>query len=135
MDDSAPLKEKIAAPTDSKKITWIDVIGLHDVETISAIGENFGIATLVLEDILNTAGRPKIEDFDAFLFAVIRMITQGKVAVEGERSEIESQYFAVLLLPNNVVITFREATGGVIYVFQTQEVAVREKREVGGEVK
>ena len=112
-DNAAPLAEKIAAPTDSQKITWIDVVGLHDVETISAIGENFGIAALVLEDILNTAGRPKVEDFDDFVFVVARMITQGRGDDKGRPAEIDSQYFAVLLLPNNVVITFREATSGI----------------------
>jgi magnesium transporter len=115
MDTGAPLAEKIAAPSDPSKITWIDVVGLHDVETISEIGENFDVPALVLEDILNTAGRPKIEDFDDFVFVVTRMITQGKAGKNGADAvgEIDSQYFAVLLLPNKVVITFREATSGI----------------------
>lgn len=124
--DSAPLAEKIVAPGDPKKVTWIDVVGLHDVETISAIGENFNIPTLVLEDVLNTSGRPKIEDFDQFVFVVTRMITRGE-GEPGNRdslSEIDTQYFAVLLLPDNVVITFREATCGIFE-------PVRRRIEVG----
>ncbi len=124
--DSAPLAEKIVAPGDPQKVTWIDVVGLHDVETISAIGKNFGIPALVLEDVLNTAGRPKIEDFDHFVFVVTRMITRGESdsGELGPLSEIDTQYFAALLLPDNVVITFREATCGIFE-------PVRRRIEVG----
>lgn len=121
----AELEEKIAAADVGRDgVTWIDVVGLHDVETLSALGESFGIAPLVLEDILNTAGRPKIEDFDNFIFVVARMIVRGPSNPETGLPEIDTQSFALLLLPGNVVLTFREAACGIFN-------PVRRRIEVG----
>lgn len=39
---------------DKPGVTWIDVIGIHKVEAIEAIGNYFGLHPLVQEDILNT---------------------------------------------------------------------------------
>lgn len=59
-----------ASPTG---ICWIEVNGLHDVETIEKIGRHFSIHPLVLEDILDTTQRPKFEEFDGYLFFVLRV--------------------------------------------------------------
>jgi len=53
-------------------ITWVIVDGLKDVSIIDAIGQHFGIHVLVLEDILNTHQRPKFEEFDGYLYIVIK---------------------------------------------------------------
>ena len=47
---------------DSPTITWINVDGVQDVDIIERIDQHFGIHSLVLEDIVNTGQRPKIED-------------------------------------------------------------------------
>ncbi len=39
---------------DNNSVSWINIDGLHDVEVLRKLGENFGIHNLVLEDILNT---------------------------------------------------------------------------------
>ena len=49
---------------DKKTITWINVDGLHEVDVIEKIGNCYGLHPLVMEDIVNTGQRPKIEDFD-----------------------------------------------------------------------
>jgi len=45
-------------------VTWINVDGVHDPDIIDSFGDHFGIHPLVLEDIMNTSQRPKLEDFD-----------------------------------------------------------------------
>ena len=55
-------------------ITWVNVDGVHDVEIIRHLGERFALHPLVLEDIVNTVQRPKIEDYDKYLFLVLRML-------------------------------------------------------------
>ena len=57
----------------SRKITWIEVCGIHDVNAIEKIGQQFSIHPLVLEDILNTTQRPKFEESDDYLFLVMRV--------------------------------------------------------------
>ena len=58
----------------SKSITWINISGIHDIELIKHLGENFGLHPLVLEDIVNTEQRPKIEDYDDYIFVVLKMV-------------------------------------------------------------
>lgn len=57
LEEGFPFKEK---PT----VTWININGLHEVDVIEKIGRHFDVHPLVLEDILNTDQRPKMEDFE-----------------------------------------------------------------------
>ncbi|MDX1534532.1 MAG: magnesium and cobalt transport protein CorA, partial [Thermoplasmata archaeon] len=46
---------------DTPTVTWVNVDGLHEPELIQRLGAHFGLHPLVLEDILNTTQRPKVE--------------------------------------------------------------------------
>jgi magnesium transporter len=83
-------------------VTWVDVQGLGDAETITRLGEIFQLHPLALEDVVNTHQRPKVEDYGQFLFVVVRMI------VPGERLDTEQ---VSLFLGANFVITFQERPG------------------------
>ncbi len=90
-------------------VSWIDLVGLHDIPLIEGIGKTFGIHALVLEDILNTDQRPKVEVFDEYVFLVAKMIRPG----EGDRAgsiEIEQVSF---ILGKSFLITFQERPGDV----------------------
>ncbi len=60
--------EECALYKDSSTVTWINVTGLHQVEVLEKLNECFGLHPLVLEDILNTDQRPKMEDFGEYLY-------------------------------------------------------------------
>ncbi|MFU8859515.1 MAG: magnesium/cobalt transporter CorA [Cyclonatronaceae bacterium] len=62
---------------DTATVTWINVDGVHQTGVIEELGNHFGIHPLVLSDIVNTQQRPKIEDYDDYLFVVLKMIYQG----------------------------------------------------------
>src|SRR6266511_6340430 len=49
---------------DKESITWLDIEGLQKIDLLEKIGEHYGLHPLVLEDILNTDQRPKMEDYD-----------------------------------------------------------------------
>lgn len=83
-----------------KSVLWIDVEGLHDPSVIEAIGKRFNIHPLILEDIVNTGGRPKVQDCDSYLFIVAKIArceSQGNILTEqvsmilGERFVISFQ--------------------------------------------
>ena len=69
--------EEIDPYTDTPQVTWVNVCGLHDTELIKRIGEKFNIHPLVLEDILNTETRPKIEITDNYIFIAMKMLTNN----------------------------------------------------------
>jgi len=88
-------------------VTWINIDGLHDVETIEKLGNNFGFHPLILEDIVNTQQRPKTEDFDDYLFIVLKMLRINDIS-----SEIEAEQISIIL-GENFVISFQEYEGDV----------------------
>ena len=62
-------QEKIASAVeecfpfkDSPTISWINVDGIHETQIVEKMGSHFGMHPLVLEDIVNTGQRPKMED-------------------------------------------------------------------------
>jgi len=58
----------------TRSVTWINVNGLHDAQAIGEIGRTFDLHPLVMEDILNTGQRPKIDDYGSYIFIVLKMI-------------------------------------------------------------
>ncbi len=62
-------------------VTWINIDGVHDPGIIGRLGECYGVHPLILEDIMNTAQRPKLEDMGDYLYIVLRMLSSAK----GER--------------------------------------------------
>lgn len=92
---------------DSPNISWLDFTGLHDVEKIGEIGKMFEIHPLVIEDILNTSQRPKIEIFDNYFFIVFKMLY-----FNAKISRIESEQVS-LIVTKNKVLSFQEKEGDV----------------------
>jgi magnesium transporter len=90
---------------DTSLLSWIDVEGLHEVELIQQLGECQGFNPLMLEDIVNTDQRPKLEDFDDYLYIVLKMLHEqenGDIAVEQ----------VSLVMGTNFVISFQEGLEG-----------------------
>ena len=88
-------------------VTWINVDGVHDVELIKKLGEYFEIHSLILEDIVNTDQRPKIEDYKKFIFFVLKMLYY-----DDKTNEIQSEQVS-LILGSNFVISLQEKVGDV----------------------
>ncbi len=93
--------------SDSKKVLWVDITGLHDIKAIEQIGEIFGIHRLTLEDILDVDQRPKMEVVEDYMHLSLKMI-QKKAS--GQNQEVEQVSF---ILKNNIILTFQEREGDV----------------------
>lgn len=83
-------------------VKWIDIVGIHNVELMDKIGKCFDLHPLVLEDILATDQRPKIEEFENYIFIVFKIFHLKK-----EEHDLEPEQVSLLLFPNTV-ISFRE---------------------------
>ncbi|WP_299126355.1 magnesium/cobalt transporter CorA [uncultured Winogradskyella sp.] len=99
IEDTANYKE-----TDS--VTWINVDGLKYTDQIENIGKQYNLHPLVLEDIVNTTQRPKIDEYEDYLFVVLKMLYYDN----DENIVIEQVSF---VLGKNYVITFQESEGDV----------------------
>jgi magnesium transporter len=100
IDDCSPYRDK---PT----VTWINIDGLHDMDVIEKIGETFNLHPLVLEDIVNTDQRPKMEDYENYIFIISKMLSY-----DDKEDRLNIEQFSLLLLPN-VIISFQEKPGDV----------------------
>jgi magnesium transporter len=77
---------ELTNPLDARKITWINIDGLGDVEALTILGNRFNLHPLALEDVLNTGQRPKIEHSADYIFIVAQMVYQDRSnAVCGEQ--------------------------------------------------
>jgi magnesium transporter len=100
VEECFPFKDK---PT----VSWINIDGLHDVALIEKIGKQFGLHPLILEDIVNTGQRPKLEDFEDHIFIVLKMLYYNK-----DKNELEAEQVS-LIFGENFVISFQERVGDI----------------------
>ena len=87
---------------DKTNVTWIRIQGLEDIEIFQKMDTHMGIHSLVLEDILNTTQRPKMEDFDEYVFIVLKVIYYNPKSGEMTANQ------ASIILGQNYVISFEE---------------------------
>jgi magnesium transporter len=85
----------------TSEICWIHISGVHIVNVIEKIGAAFQIHSLVLEDIVNTNQRPKIEDNKEYVYIIIKMLH----CYENKNIEFEQ---VSLIMGNNYILTFQE---------------------------
>lgn len=98
------IEQYLQSPCDSL-VVWVNVEGVHDVDLIRVLGDKHAFHPLVLEDIVNTVQRPKIEDYGEYLFIVLKMLHPT-----GE-GDFNSEQLSIILGPD-YLFTFQEGIAG-----------------------
>jgi magnesium transporter len=91
----------LLAPPADESVVWINVSGVHQMEVLETLGKQFVLHPLLLEDVANTDQRPKLDDYEAYFFLVMKMLSLShakEIAVEQ----------VSLVLGRNYVISFQE---------------------------
>ncbi len=101
VEECIPYKNK---PT----VTWFNIDGVHDVSMLEKLGDCFGLHRLVMEDIMNTDQRPKIEDYGDYLYIVLKMLSHGK------GGEIVTEQISIIL-GAGFVLSFQEGIAGDVF--------------------
>jgi magnesium transporter len=89
-------------------VTWMNIDGVHNAQVLEKLGECFGLHRLVMEDIMNTDQRPKIEDYGEYLYLVLKMLSIGK------SGEIVTEQTSIIL-GANYVVSFQEGIEGDVF--------------------
>jgi magnesium transporter len=92
-------------PKNSK--LWLNVHGVHGVDLISKICEKFKLHPLVVEDILNTEQRPKLDSFDDYLFIEANFFYYDKTEQTISAEQVS------MVLGKAFVLTFQERSTGI----------------------
>lgn len=89
------------------RVAWVNVDGLNDLDLTQRIGSAFGLHPLVLEDLVHTGQRPKVEEHEDYFFVVLRMLTldAGGLSVNSEQVGI--------IFGKGYVLSFQERAGDV----------------------
>ncbi|MCG2430256.1 magnesium/cobalt transporter CorA [Aequorivita xiaoshiensis] len=90
---------------DSTNITWINVNGLSNADDIIKLGTHFELHPLIQEDIVSTYQRPKIDEYDDYLFIVFKMLHYDNDRLNYEHIS--------MIMGKDYVLTFQEAEGDV----------------------
>jgi magnesium transporter len=99
---------------DAPATSWINVDGVHDMTVIEKLGQHFLIHPLTLEDTVNTAQRPKLEEFDDYLYMALKMLTW-----DDEAGRLRAEQVS-LVLGHHFLISFQEAEGDVFAPVRTR---------------
>ncbi|TVZ28447.1 magnesium transporter [Gillisia sp. Hel_I_86] len=89
-----------------ENITWIDVDGLSNTAEIEKLGKYYKLHPLIIEDIVNTNQRPKIDEYQDYLFLVAKMLYHK------ENGILEHEHISIVI-GQDYVLTFQEADGDV----------------------
>jgi len=100
VDELAPYVGKPTA-------TWIDVVGIHEPDVIEQIGSRFQIHPLMMEDIMNTTQRPKIDDLGKYICLIVKLITYDDTAGELRIEQLS------LVFNDDFVLSFQESDSGI----------------------
>ncbi len=92
--------DQLSPPAD-ESVIWINVGGVHKVEMVETLGKQFSLHPLLLEDVTNTDQRPKLDDYEAYIFLVMKMLS-----LTGRKDIAVEQVSFVL--GKNYVISFQE---------------------------
>ena len=88
---------------ESPYVSWLDVDGIHESSVIGAVGKHHHIHALVLEDIMNTNQKPKIEFYnDSYIYLSLKMLH-----LDPDSAAIEAEHVS-FVLGQNYLISFQE---------------------------
>ena len=64
VDESSKLSACKLPHVGTPYVNWIDVDGIHDPKVVAALGKQYHLHPLLLEDVMNTEQKPKIDLYD-----------------------------------------------------------------------
>ncbi|MVM36108.1 magnesium/cobalt transporter CorA [Spirosoma sp. HMF4905] len=117
IDDSSKLSACRLPGLETPYINWIDVDGIHEPQVVAALGQQYHLHPLLLEDVLNTEQKPKIDIYDGtspgngngvakstgpVVFVTLKMLHHNR-----QRQEIDIEHIS-LVLGRNYLISFQE---------------------------
>ncbi len=116
IDSSSKLSACQLPSPQTPYIHWIDVDGIHEPKVVAALGQQYHLHALLLEDVLNTEQKPKIDVYDEtpqgtkedtqpgtqVVFVTMKMIHHSV-----QHQEIDVEHISFVLGPN-YLISFQE---------------------------
>jgi magnesium transporter len=105
LTESEPSSAQELLPNlDASRVTWVDIVGLKDIELLRALGEHCGLHPLALEDVVNGRQRPKLEEYEDHCFVVMKLFHREE--------DLDAEQISIFF-GKGYVITIQERPGDV----------------------
>ncbi|MCF0060902.1 magnesium/cobalt transporter CorA [Dyadobacter chenwenxiniae] len=114
-----------------KAVTWLDVDGIHETTLIAKIGKLYQLHPLLLEDVVNTEHKPKLEIYDSgHLFLTLKMLH-----VDSESPICISAEHVSFVLGTDYLLSFQEELSNDIFtpVLERLQASVGKTRRNGAD--
>jgi len=98
LDEYSPVNVETILEDNNDRIKWINLVGLSDEGFIEKLGKAFQLNPLTLEDAVHTEQRPKIDEYDHYIFGVFKMMYLD------EEQRIVVEHVAITLLDKEVLV-------------------------------
>ncbi|MCB1648665.1 MAG: magnesium/cobalt transporter CorA [Pseudomonadales bacterium] len=107
------------------QVIWLNIEGVHDATVVQSVGELFGLHPLVMEDILNTDQRPKMEVHEHYLYIVLKVLN-----FDANESQARVEQIS-LILGKDFVLSFQESKDDIFQGVRTRLESGRRIRALG----
>jgi len=94
---------------DKPTVTWINIDGINNPVAFEQLAKGYGLHPLVMEDILSTDQRPKLENYGEYLYVVLKMLSFNSSTNEMIMEQVS------IILGNNFVLSFQEGIEGDVF--------------------
>jgi magnesium transporter len=137
VEQSAPAGiEELLSGRKPGGVTWIRVCGLGGGERLPELCAALGVHPLTTEDILDTEHRPKIEEFDEYLyfsFKEIQARPQVQSGDEGGALELDFQQISLILTRTTVISIEENPVGAFDNIARNIEHNIGRIRRMGAD--
>lgn len=99
------IEEALAKINGTNQMSWLNVIGLHEIDIVKRLVEHFEFHKLSGEDILSVGQRPKLDEYEHYIHIVSKMFRVNNGEIEDEQ--------VTIIFADQLLITFQEKEGDV----------------------
>jgi len=89
----------------SKKLSWLNIDGLDDVDLMENLAKVFKIDHNILSDVMNPSSRPKMQEFENGIFVTIKMLQY-----DDKEDNLTVENLSIIIA-DNTLISFQEKSG------------------------
>jgi magnesium transporter len=125
IQEYSPVTIEALLDKDDDHVQWINLVGLSDEAFIAQFGKAFQLNPLVLEDAVHTTQRPKLDEYENYIFGVFKMLYLD------QDHNVVAEHLAMALFEKKVLV-FQELKDdvfdGVRHRIRTKMGRIRTKR-------
>lgn len=108
VDDSGRLSACKLPNGNTPHVLWLDVDGIHEATVVATLGQQFRLHPLLLEDVMNTEQKPKVEFYDDDrVSSPVIYVTMKMLRLNARQHEIDAEHISLVLGPS-FLLSFQE---------------------------